>query len=116
MRTFFNNEKERLLDFSPNLYLGIGIDQSSLEKLKKRLRKKPFVTNVYLIVLSENDSDQLDIISSKLIAQPVYGEHRLHVAGLARNMGEAYDLITKIAEDCLKERDDCALKEFLQWQ
>lgn len=116
LRDLFKNDRKRKLDFSPNLYLGNGIDPQSLDKLKKRLCKKPMLTSVCLLVLSENESDQLDIIYSKQLAQEVYGDHLLRVAGMARTKEEACFLVTQIVEDCLVTRKDCALKEFLSWQ
>ena len=37
------------LTFAPNLYLGESIASEKLDKLKKRLEKKPLLANVYLI-------------------------------------------------------------------
>ena len=36
------------LKFAQNLYLGEGIAPEKLDKLKKRLNKKPLLANVYL--------------------------------------------------------------------
>ncbi len=116
MRGIFKTEKKRQLDFSPRLYLGNGIDREHLDKLKSRLRRKPMLTSVCLLILSDNESDQLDIVYSKQLAQPVYGEYPLKIAGMARTKEEAYELVSQIVEDCLSARKDCAIKEFLAWQ
>lgn len=117
MRDLFRVKKKRIIVFSPKLYLGDGIERKSLGKLKKRLCKKPLVTNVCLLILSENESDQLDIISSKLLAQTFYEEHSIYVVGMARTKSEAVSLTVRMTEDCISSgRDDCSLKEFLTWQ
>ena len=50
------------LTFAPNLYLGESIASEKLDKLKKRLEKKPLLANVYLITPAKNPADQLDIL------------------------------------------------------
>lgn len=42
------------LKFAQNLYLGEGIAPEKLDKLKKRLNKKPLLANVYLITPARN--------------------------------------------------------------
>ena len=52
------------LTFAPNLYLGESIASEKLDKLKKRLEKKPLLANVYLITPAKNPADQLDIFDA----------------------------------------------------
>ena len=54
------------LTFAPNLYLGESIASEKLDKLKKRLEKKPLLANVYLITPAKNPADQLDIFDASL--------------------------------------------------
>ena len=44
------------LTFAPNLYLGESIASEKLDKLKKRLEKKPLLANVYLITPAKNQA------------------------------------------------------------
>ena len=53
------------LTFAPNLYLGESIASEKLDKLKKRLEKKPLLANVYLITPAKNPADQLDIFDAR---------------------------------------------------
>ena len=112
----FKNKKQRLLNFSPKLYLGEGIKPSKLGKIKRKLRREPVFANVTLLVLAENRSDQLDIISSKYLIQSYYGDHMLNVAGIAKDHDDAIALLLRITQECLRSRNDCSLKEFLLWQ
>ena len=54
------------LKFAQNLYLGEGIAPEKLDKLKKRLNKKPLLANVYLITPARIPADQLDIFDARL--------------------------------------------------
>lgn len=116
VKNIFKTEKERILVFAPELYLGRSIKSKKLDTIKRRLRTKPLLAGVTLLVLSENDSDQIDILNCAQLAQKIYGEHSLSVVGLAGNHDEAVELVIQIAEDCLASRKDCSLKEYLTWQ
>ena len=116
VRNLLKNEKERQLDFSPRLYLGEGIKRSKLRRIKRKLIHEPFLADVMLLILPENGSDQLEIISSRYLFQNYYSDHTLRVAGIASSREDAFSLVMKITEDCLSSRRDCSLKEFLVWQ
>lgn len=109
-------KERRLLEFSPNLRLGDGIKPKKLDKLKNNLQTKPLLTDVVILIISENPSDQLELIQSKELAQPFYTYHTLRVIGIAKDQGEAIGLVQKITEECLTLRGDCSLKEYVTWQ
>ena len=71
------------LKFAQNLYLGEGIAPEKLDKLKKRLNKKPLLANVYLITPARNPADQLDIFDARQLAQPHYKDEEFLVLGMA---------------------------------
>ena len=94
------------LKFAQNLYLGEGIAPEKLDKLKKRLNKKPLLANVYL-------ADQLDIFDARQLAQPHYKDEEFLVLGMASGYEDALQLIERITGECLKARGDCNLREYL---
>ena len=71
------------LKFAQNLYLGEGIAPEKLDKLKKRLNKKPLLANVYLITPARNPADQLDIFDARQLVQPHYKDEEFLVLGMA---------------------------------
>lgn len=103
----------RNLEFRQQLYLGESIDKKKLDKIKKRLCKKPFLSNVYLIVPAHNPNDQLDIFEAKQLVQPHLSNGAFYVLGIASDYEEALQLVEKMARDCLNERGDCKLREYL---
>lgn len=113
---FWTTNKDRLLDFSPNLYLGESIRSEKLDTIKKKLLTKPLLANVTLLVLSENPSDQVEILGCAQLTQDIFGRYPLSVVGIAGNRDEALDLVTRITRECLSKRGDCSLKEFLAWR
>lgn len=102
------------LRYHRNLYLGESINAEKLDKLKKKLETKPFLSSVFLITLSRNPSDQLEIYDAKQLVQSYYKKNPPLVIGIAGSYGEAVTLVERIVEECLQSRGDCSLKEYLQ--
>ena len=103
----------RKLRFAPGLYLGESIASEKLDKLKKRLKRRPLLANVYLITPARNPADQLDIFDARQLAQPFYRDEELLVLGIASDYEESLQLIEQITKDCLAARGDCNLREYL---
>ena len=80
------------LKFAQNLYLGEGIAPEKLDKLKKRLNKKPLLANVYLITPARNPADQLDIFDARQLVQPHYKDEEFLVLGMASGYEDALQL------------------------
>ena len=89
------------LTFAPNLYLGESIASEKLDKLKKRLNKKPLLAN------------QLDIFDARQLIQPHYKKEEFLILGIASGYEEALQLIEQITGECLDARGDCNLREYL---
>lgn len=101
------------LTYHPGLYLGESIRKEKLDKIKKRLENKPLFSGVFLITLSRNASDQLEIYAAKQLAQSYYRKNPPYVIGLAGSYEEAVTMVEQLVQECLKARGDCALKEYL---
>lgn len=104
------------LNYHPNLYLGEGIDVKKLDKIKKKLENKPLLSGVFLVALSRNPSDQLEIYGARQLAQKYYLEYPPYVVGIAADYDEAVKMVEQMARECMEERGDCALKEYLSCQ
>lgn len=102
------------LAYYPGLYLGESIKEEKLEKIKKKLEKKPLFSGVFLVTISRNASDQLELYAGKELAQSYYQKNPPYVVGIAGSREEAIGLVEKIVKECLQARGDCALKEYLR--
>lgn len=102
-----------LLTYHPRLYLGDSINEKKLDKIQKKLEKKPLFSGVFLVTVSRNTSDQLDIFDAKQLVQSYYKKHPLQVVGIAGSYDEAVELVERLVQECLQARGDCALKEYL---
>ena len=101
------------LTYHPRLYLGKGIKRKKLDKLKRRLENKPLFSSVVLITLSRNPTDQLEIYEARQLQQSYYKKYPPFVIGIAANREEAVEMVEQLVQECLDERGDCALKEYL---
>ena len=101
------------LTYHPHLYLGESIKAEKLDKIKKKLEKKPLLSGLFLITLSRNASDQLEIYEARQLVQSYYKKNPPHVIGIAVSHAEAVAIVERIVQECLQARQDCALKEYL---
>ena len=103
----------RKLQFSSKLYLGESMNAVKLDKIKKKLCHKPLLAGVYVIALSKNPKDQLEIYDARQLAQRYFAKYPPFIIGIASDYKEAVKVLEQIVQECLKERGDCRLKEFL---
>lgn len=101
------------LTYHRKLYLGEGIKENELDEIKQKLENKPFFSGVFLIVVSRNASDQLEIYRARQLAQRYYEHYPPYVVGIAGSHEEAVEVVQQIVRECMEARGDCALKEYL---
>ncbi len=104
---------ERMLTFYPKLYLGEGIKETKLDKIKKKLVKNPLMANVFVLTFARNQADQLEFFDARQLRQHFYDSYPLEVIGIAGDYEDALKLVERITRECLCERGDCRLKEYL---
>lgn len=100
--------------YHPKLYLGESIKGKKLEKIKKKLEKEPLFSGVFLVALSRNPFDQLEVYAASELAWSYYRKNPPFIVGIAGSREEAIVLVEKIVKECLEARGDCALKEYLR--
>lgn len=101
------------LVFSKKLYLSESISEKNLEKIKDGLQRNPLFSSKVILVLSQNDHDQLEILTSKQLVQKFFLNHPLYVVGIASDYDAALEVLQEIVKECIALRKDCNLKEFL---
>ena len=106
---FFRDNIE--LEYRPRLYLSEGLDEKDLARLKKKIARGK--GSCAVILISENENDQFDIVTPFQLKLPVWEGKKPVVAGIAEKKEEAPDLVQQIIEDCLKARVDLELKEYI---
>lgn len=103
----------KMLTFHSKLYFGEGMKDKKADKIKKMILKKPLFAGVYVVAFAHNPSDQLEFFDVKLLAQHYYDNYPVHIVGIAKDYNDALKLVEQITQECLNERGDCKLKEYL---
>lgn len=81
-----------------NLYLSEGFQEKKAEILDK-LERKETQLNKYLVVLSKNSNNQLEIFESILLIQKIYEMDNLFVVGIADGYDGALEMIEKLTQE-----------------
>ena len=101
------------ISFRKNLYCSEDITERELNRIMDQLKNKPLFSDVYLIVPAGNQKDMIEFYHSRQLAQPYYHERPIDVIGIARTYAEAVFMVQKMVQECLDERGDSALREYL---
>jgi len=104
---------KREYKFAQKIYLGESIDSKKLDKIKKKLKKAPLFAHVYLLALATNETDQLEFFDARWLLFRHYDGYVPYIVGIASDEGEALSLVQQIVDECIRERGDCSLREYL---
>lgn len=97
--------------FHKKLYLD-DITSENKRKIIRKLKHNKLTLGVYVIVLSESDTDQLEIYPSYVFLQKAFIDMTMTVVGIASDLESSRELLVKMTDDCLKETGKASLKEY----
>ena len=100
------------MELYPRLYVGKTVNNP--DKLIHKLTKHKKKVDAFVITLSKNPYDQLEIYQADCLSQKYYKKNPPYIIGIASNYEEALEIITCIASDSVQTRGDCRLKEYLK--
>jgi len=103
-----------MVTYSEKLYTGEKIDQKKLNRIKRNIRQGRGRFDLYLISLSNNGHDQLDIIHNSMFKQKLYRRFDIRVVGLATSYDEATSLVMSMLDDTIKSTGGVDMKSFLE--
>lgn len=99
------------MKFYKNLYLSDTIKRPGLVKIKLRLHK--IVPGIFIIRIAENDSDQLEIISSIYMKQKWFWKQKNEIVGLAGSNNEAIEIVMNITQEVVDKTGAAQIKDYL---
>ena len=103
-----------MVTYSERLYTGEKIDEKKINRIKRNIRQGRGRFDLYLISLSNNGHDQLDIIHNSMFKQKLYRKFDIRIVGLASSYNEATQLILSILDETIKETGTADMKSFLE--
>lgn len=95
-----------------DLYVGYNLLERKREVIRK-VKKGKAQFNVYVITLSQNDHDLLEIYPSNVLIQKYYKNSDLVVVGIAYGKEEAMDMLKLLFDDCMADTGGVQVKEYI---
>ena len=100
------------MELYPRLYIGESVNNP--DKLIHKLQKHAKLLDAYVITLSKNASDQLEIYKAGYLSQKYYRTNPPYIIGIAADYEEAVGLVQKIAMETYEAQGNLRLKEYLK--
>lgn len=87
-----------------------------LPTIMKRLRKRRLQPDLWLITLSSNEDNLLDMFQSIYYMQPLFTRMNPDIVGIAENEDEARELVRKILEDVYRQQGNFNVRTYFRFQ
>lgn len=100
------------MQFYRHLYLSDGLKKKKGRILSK-LKEGKFQLDIYLITLSWNEKNQLDIFHSALLLQPFFPQEHLFVAGITKGYEEALELVEELTMEVYNETKGADIRSYI---
>lgn len=97
-----------------DLFVGESISSRRQKKIIRKVKKRSVFNAAYLLTLSSNPDNLIDIIHTQVVRQRNYPKKDMVVIGLAGNYEEAMQLAGEILSGLYAAQGDFRLREFLK--
>lgn len=84
--------------------------------IMNRLKRRRFQPGLWLITLSSNKENLLDIFQSIYYMQPMFEKMNPDIVGIAENEDAARELLIKILEDVYKQQGSFDVQTYFEFQ
>lgn len=98
------------------LYCDLYVSEFLIRKKEKIIRKllcNQLQPQVYVIALSKNSQNHLEIFSSAFLKQHFYEDAEIFIVGIALGYDEAISFIKQIVERVYMETGDAGLRKYI---
>lgn len=99
-----------MLKWHKHYYKGAGVKNTT--RIRFRLNQGKPVPGIYLITLSENPHNLLEILPSLTLIQKTAVQLCPEIVGIASSKDEAFDLVTSMIQNVYDETGDFKIKEY----
>lgn len=102
-----------MLDWYEKLYLSDEMKKKE-KRIRAQIEKGRAVPGVYLLTLSNNPDNILEIIRASFLTQKALRRNLPQIVGMANGREEALELLQKIIEETFQETGGFRIEEYLQ--
>lgn len=97
-----------------DLFVGESIRPRRQKRIIRKVKKRSIFNAAYLLTLSSNPDNLIDIIHTRVVRQRYYPRKDMVVIGLAGSYEEAVQLAAEILSGLYTVQGDFNLREFLK--
>lgn len=101
-----------MLQWADDYYVGEGIRDP--EAIRKKLDRKKTAADIYLLTLSANSHNLLELVPALILKQKICYERCPRIIGMAKGKNGAIALLMELLEGCFQKQGDYNLKEYLR--
>lgn len=102
-----------MITYSEKLYVSNSIKDKKISAIKLGIKQGRGRLKLFLLTLSNNNSDQIDIIHNSMLKQRSYRKLDLRIIGFANSYEEATSLVVDIMNDTIAATGNCNMKDYL---
>ena len=99
--------------FHNKLYVDEEISKQK-NKIMRKLKHNKETIGVYIITLSLNPEDELDIYPSYVLRKKEYIDKDIIVVGVASDKEKAMELLVNMTDDCYEEMGRISFRQFFR--
>lgn len=97
-------------------YYALYMDEYAKEKqvdIIKKIENDKWQMNIYLVALTKNEKNHMEIFHSVLLMQKAVAKEDLFVVGIANSYFEALELVEKITQEVYDETGGADIRNFI---
>lgn len=94
------------------LYVGESLEKKK-EKILSKLAERKLQIGVHLIILSETEKNNLEILNSNLLLQKNYPAKEYFVVGIAKGFDEALEIVEEIVREVYNETKGADIRSYI---
>lgn len=94
------------------LYMDEAVKENN-DEIRKNIEKDKWQLEVYLIALTRNNANHLEIFNSVLLVQKAISKEELFVIGITNGYAEALELVEKITREVYDETSGVDIRNYI---
>lgn len=102
-----------MIKYIEKLYLTENT-RKKLNKIKRDIRRKKFLSLVYIIILSENEVDAFDIIPIRMMKFRKKSDDEIVILGIAENKKAAIRLCSDMSLEYMDACSELSMREYFK--
>lgn len=100
------------MKYYKNLYISDSAEKS-IGKIIVKLNERKFQNGIYLITLSSNVNEQLDIFNAVYTLQPDFPREDLFIIGITKSQDEAFEIVEQITAEVYEQTGAVDIRKYI---